>query len=39
MSLTCDKNFVRPGDIVNVSGFIDNTAGTSSITDIKLHFL
>lgn len=25
--MNCDKNFVRSGDIINVTGVIDNTGG------------
>jgi hypothetical protein len=36
--MNCDKNFVKPGDTINVSGEIDNRNGTSPIRCIKINF-
>ena len=37
--MTADKNYVKPGDTVNVSGVIDNRNGKKAVTCIKIHFL
>lgn len=39
MSLTADKNFVKTGDTVNLSGVIDNRNGQAPVSCIKVHFL
>ena len=36
--MTCDKNFVRSGDVINVSGVIDNSGGTEDITNCHISF-
>lgn len=37
--MTADKNFVKPGDTVNVSGTIDNRNGKKAVKNLKIHFL
>lgn len=37
--MDCDKNFVRTGDNVQISGVIDNTGGKTNIKNCKIQFL
>ncbi len=37
VQLSCDKNFIRPGDKINVKAVIDNTTGTKDIKNIKFN--
>jgi hypothetical protein len=36
--MTCDKNQVRTGEKIQVSGYVDNTAGKTSISTAHVSF-
>lgn len=38
VSLTCDKNFVRNGDPIRVTGVIDNANGKIRVNEAKVIF-
>lgn len=39
VGISTDKNYVQPGDIVQVNGIIDNTNGKSDISKGKVCFV
>jgi hypothetical protein len=39
INMKADKNFVKPGDTVNISGNIDNTQGKIDVNNLKIYFL
>lgn len=39
MGISCDKNFIRTGDQIQVSGYIDNSTGKDSISNLRVSFL
>lgn len=38
VGLTCDKNFVRNGDMIRVTGMIDNSHGKVRVNEAKVIF-
>jgi hypothetical protein len=36
--MSCDKNLVKTGDKIQVAGYVDNTAGKSSISGAHISF-
>lgn len=39
VGLSCDKNFIRSNDTVQVSGYIDNSGGKDQITHCEIALL